>query len=95
MQEYYNTNNLKNQQLIDAIDKNANQEIIIECIFKSENRALTPSQAWQIFPNKEVPLTSIRRAITNLCSKNVLFKADKMIIGLYGKPEHFYSLKQE
>jgi hypothetical protein len=95
MQEYYNTNNLKNQQLIDAIDKNANQEIIIECIFKSENRALTPSQAWQIFPNKEVPLTSIRRAITNLCSKNVLFKADKMIIGLYGKPEHFYSLRQE
>jgi len=95
MQEYYNTNNLKNQQLIDAIEKNANQEIIIECIFKSENRALTPSQAWQIFPNKEVPLTSIRRAITNLCSKNVLFKADKMIIGLYGKPEHFYSLKQD
>ena len=95
MQEYYNTNNLKDQQLIDAIDKNANQEIIIECIFKSENRALTPSQAWQIFPNKEVPLTSIRRAITNLCSKNVLFKADEMIIGLYGKPEHFYSLRQE
>jgi hypothetical protein len=95
MQEYYNTNNLKNQQLIDAIDKNANQEVIIECIFKAENRALTPSQAWQIFPNKEVPLTSIRRAITNLCSKNVLFKADKMIIGLYGKPEHFYSLRQE
>jgi hypothetical protein len=95
MQEYYNTNSLKNQQLIDAIEKNANQEVIIECIFKSENRALTASQTWELFPNKAVPLTSIRRAITNLCSKNVLFKVDKMIIGLYGKPEHFYSLRQE
>jgi|688.fasta_scaffold302740_1 hypothetical protein len=95
MQEYYNTNNLRNQQLLDAIDKNANQEVIIECIFKYENRALTASQVWGLFPNKTVPLTSIRRALTNLCSKNAMFKLDKMIIGLYGKPEHFYSLKQD
>ena len=89
---YFNTNREKGETLNKSEEKAKNQEDIILDIFKA-NKALTASDTYQIYENKLVPLTSIRRAITNLTDKGYLIKTKKMKFGLYGKREHYYQLK--
>lgn len=73
-----------------------NQEDIVLEIFKKHYK-LTASEAYDIFGNKSVPLTSIRRAISNLVYRDKLVKLDgekpEMKIGVYGKSEFVYQLK--
>jgi hypothetical protein len=54
----------------------------------------TPSEVWKVYNNvyQNIPLTSIRRALSNLCYDGKVCKLYKTKIGLYGKPEHYYTL---
>ena len=42
----------------------------------------------------QVPLSSIRRGISNLKKQGYLKKTNETKIGIYGKPEHIYTLSQ-
>ena len=42
--------------------------------------------------NNVWPLTSVRRAITNLSSDGELVKTNDKVTGIYGKPEHLWRL---
>jgi len=103
MATYYNTNNENGSQLLKSIQKGLTQEQIIMGIFKNplikddnkNHKGFSASQIHKIFGDDNVPLTSIRRAMSNLCyEENFLEKTDKFVIGIYGKQEHIYKIKQ-
>lgn len=68
------------------------QEQAVLKIFKDKKK-LSASEAWLLYNKKDnTPITSIRRAITDLCSEGELVKTLKTKEGLYGKPEHIYKI---
>ena len=87
---YHNTNEETGIQLGKSEIKCVHQEELIYRTFKVFQR-LTPSDLLTGFP--KYPLTSIRRAITNLTKKGLLIKTQEMSIGIYGKNEHFWKFK--
>tara|TARA_R110002020_G_scaffold221997_2_gene430306 strand:- start:5309 stop:5584 length:276 start_codon:yes stop_codon:yes gene_type:complete len=89
---YYNTTNLKGDELKTSHKKTISQEQKILEIFKNHQIPLSPTD---IFSNffKKTPLTSIRRALSNLTRDGKLEKISKKKIGSYGKPEHCWRLK--
>lgn len=102
MATYYNTNNENGSQLLKSIQKGLKQEHIIIDIFKNplikdengNHQGYSASQIHKIFGDDNVPLTSIRRAMSNLCyEENFLEITDKMVMGIYGKKEHIYKIK--
>ena len=54
----------------------------------------TPSEIGNIRPWTGVPLTSIRRALTNLTSAGKLVKTDVQRTGMYGRPERAWRLAE-
>ena len=88
---YYNTTNLKGDELKTSQKKTVSQEQKILEIFKNHQIPLSPTD---IFSNffKKTPLTSIRRALSNLTRDGKLEKTSKKKLGMYGKYEHCWKL---
>ena len=87
---YYNTNKLNVLDDNKATNRTKVQQEVVRQIFL-KHKKLTASECHCAFP-KNVPLTSIRRAISDLKSEGILIKTDLLKEGLYGSPEHIYSL---
>ena len=85
---YFNTTNQDLAYVNERIDKNRSQEEIVYDIFKRYKK-LTASEAHELFP-KNVPLTSVRRAISNLQYDNKLVRLEQTRTGIYGAAEHYY-----
>lgn len=94
---YFNTTD----QDIDYVNKrkakNRTQEGIVHDLFKSmttltASEVLTASETLNLFSNK-VPITSIRRAISNLQKEEKLVKTTDTKTGIYGAPEHYYTIR--
>jgi predicted transcriptional regulator len=93
MKSYHNTNNLTGPDLFTAENQCKNQEIKVMNVFENNpNANLSVEQVWQMGNLTSKPITSIRRAITNLTTRGLLKKTDNMIIGMYGKPIHLWKL---
>jgi len=89
---FYNTNRSSSEELAKSNEKAKTQEDQILKIFQS-HKVLTASEAWKIYDSIGfTPLTSIRRAITNLCYAERIIKTSTTKIGIYGKKEHLYQL---
>lgn len=92
---YYQTTYMSEDQLKESISSAKSQEDYLLIIFKAF-KELTASQAHEYYmeySNKHrTPLTSIRRAITNLYNRGVLVKCEKHQLSQYNKPEHFYKI---
>lgn len=89
---YYNTNGLTGEELVKAKYKVMCQTAKIYRHFaRGENRSLTPSEVHNRFP--QFPLTSIRRAITDLTKLGVLEKTDQRREGEYGQPNYCWKLR--
>ena len=65
------------------------QEEAIEMLFKATRKLLTPSDVLYLYPT-HVPITSIRRAITQLTKKGILIKTDIDQLSEWGRPEHYW-----
>lgn len=95
---YYNTTKETAKELAVSKAKAYTQEEYIMDIFYERGLIkMTPSEVCYIFCEeyKDVPLTSIRRAINTLTNKGKLVKTDIMREGIYGKPEHCWKLSEE
>jgi len=92
---YYNTNSLSGEDLLDADNTAMKQEDRIFEFFKANNDLLmTPSEVGkELFRYTGVPLTSVRRAMSNLTKQGKLIKTEETKDGLYGKPEYCWELK--
>lgn len=93
---YHNTNGLDRETALLEAKKNLTQEDIIFTIFKKSTfKRLSASEVWEYYKvGKNIPLTSIRRGMSNLQAEGYLEKTNDTRIGIYGKPEHFYRLTQ-
>jgi len=99
---YYNTTRQKGEQLKVAWKKTKTQDDKVMEYFYEHGKA-TPSEVWFHFIKHEhhgeilnaVPITSIRRSITNLTSSNLLSKTDNKREGVYGRPEYVWERRNQ
>jgi hypothetical protein len=87
---FYNTN--KTQDIATAIKQNNKQEMQVYKLFQ-QHQKLSPSAVWEMLGAK-YPITSIRRAITDLTNQGLLVKTDNLTPGAYGKNEHVWVLSR-
>ena len=93
---YHNTTNQDKEFVNDAIRSCKNQEEKVIVILSIKRKA-SASEIWSFFSKvylDNTPLTSIRRALSNLTHEGKLTKEDKTKIGLYGRPECYYTLNE-
>ena len=91
---FYNTIKEQPSKLAESIAKAKTQEEkIIKC-FKQYERPLSPSMVLSIL-NINSPITSIRRAMTNLSNEGKLEKTKDYVMGNYGKKEHLWRLPKK
>ena len=90
---YYNTTNLSGNELSESKVKAFSQEEIIYSFMKdNENLMFTPFEINKIvLPN--CPITSIRRAMTNLTNRNKLEKTEYCRNGDYNKKNYLWKIK--
>ena len=93
MKDFYNTNKTMGQELSEVKSTaQKQQQNIIQFFNMNPERAFTPSDIHRkIFTNK-TPITSVRRAITNLTDAGRLFKTNLTRRGPYGRKEHLWAL---
>jgi hypothetical protein len=85
---YYNTNKLQGEQLLLFEEKTKTQAERILEFMRFTKRKHTPSQIHQQVFGQSVPITSVRRAMTDLTDDGHLYKTDIMVDGPYGNKEH-------
>ena len=90
---YYNTNKESGETLAESRDKAQTQEDCILAYFKDGSQAFVAPHDLRLLFGHKVPITSIRRAFTNLEKGGKLLKTDKMAMGTYGKMVHTWRLK--
>lgn len=82
---FHNTTNETGTILERSERKASRQEDVILALFKRGGE-YTPDEVWQnLYAGTMVPITSVRRAITNLTNLGQLEKTDKQRVGMYGK----------
>jgi len=91
MYSYHNTSNLSGPILDQYETKAKSQEQVILDWFRIYEQPASPSQCQALF-HPPPPLTSIRRAFTNLTTRGELVKTDKQVRGPFGRPETQWSL---
>lgn len=90
---FYNTINETGKKLEQYQQKAESQEEKVLKIFRASSTGLTASEVFKLFPARNVPIGSIRRAITNLMARDrKLVKTNIKRPGIYGAPEHEYQL---
>lgn len=91
---YYNTTHLTGEELKQAWKDAETQEQQILILFrKYHDRLFTPFEVLdRVYPNGDVPITSVRRAITNLTECRALLKTEVQRDGPYGKPSYCWRL---
>lgn len=90
---YYNTTQEEGQQLI-QFEENAEvqEKLVLEFFKKHPAYAFTPYECMDFLRLPDVPITSIRRSITDLTGKDLLIKTGKKKIGKYGRPNFTWKL---
>ncbi len=91
--EYFNTTSETGDVLKRSKEKCGRQEDEIAAMFEFYKQ-LSPSQVYELYPDANTPITSIRRAITVLTDKKVIEKTNQQVIGLYGKKEYVWKLRE-
>ena len=94
MNLFYNTVNLNGTDLKKAVQKSNRQSDRVLKIFKMNAIPMTPAQVSGYYDDlySPSPLTSIRRAITNLTKDGRLIKTDVKVPGIYGTPNYKWKL---
>lgn len=92
---YFNTTNESGTTLKNNVAKAKSQEEKI-LLFCERNKlfikGITPSQIYGFVDN--YPITSIRRALTNLTKQGKLIKTNEKRIGMYGRSEYVWKLNE-
>lgn len=97
MSHFYNTTHAKGRQLKQYQQKAMSQEDEILRLLSGWDNWIICERIWEeIWNCKNVPLTSVRRAVTNLHNKGLIEKSSVAIgMGLYGRKVYAYKFKGE
>jgi len=88
---YYNTIEEVGNALTESKKKTRRQEDLIYSLFQKRNEPLSPSMVLTE-SGLNCPITSIRRAITDLTNLGKIVKTNRQVRGMYNKPEHLWQL---
>ena len=88
---FYDTINQTDSALKESKKKTRKQEDLIYSLFVKRNQPLSPSMVLTE-SGLNCPITSIRRAITDLCNAGRIVKTNRQVRGMYNKPEHLWEL---
>jgi len=92
---YYNTNKEEGAELQQSEDKVQTQEELILTLF-NKGLYLSPDEILDLCnEDHSYPITSVRRALTNLTNKGLLIKTDRFKVGKLGKKTHTWVLPFE
>jgi Fe2+ or Zn2+ uptake regulation protein len=91
---YFNTTHLRGDDLASAHRACSRQDASVLDVFRQHARPLTPSDVWRLTSDAghSWPLTSVRRAITNLTDDGKLVKLARQRTGIYGRLEGCWAL---
>ena len=96
---YFNTTHTLGKQLVEYEQTaDSQEERILRFFLAMYPQKYTASDVWrQCFRESSciynrTPLTSVRRAITNLYNAGDLVKTDNQKTGVYGRPEYFWKI---
>ena len=94
---FYNTTSETNPTLSEYKRINSGQDAtILKCFQAYRFRKLTPNDVWSLCGlSRNVPITSIRRSITNLTAAGYLVKLSEKKRGGYGRANSLWTLKIE
>ena len=93
MTDYYNTTNAVGVDLVNLqIKAKGQQKIVLELFgYFPKMSGSMAHRKYQIVTGKgKTPITSIRRALSDLASKGLIVQTNEKIIGNYGVNEYFY-----
>lgn len=94
MNNFYNTTNLEGSDLEKAESKSLSQQELILSFFKNHPvKEYTPFEVQSLVGLKS-PITSIRRAMTNLTKDGKLEKTGRKKAGAYGMLNYTWKFKQ-
>ena len=88
---YYNTIEEVGTALTESKKKTRKQEDLSYSLFQKRNEPLSPSMVLSQ-SGLNCPITSIRRAMTDLTNSGHIVKTDRQVRGMYNKPEHLWEL---
>ena len=88
---FYEAINQTDSALKESKKKTRKQEDLIYSLFGKRNRPLSPSMVLSQ-SGLNCPITSSRRAMTDLTNLGKIVKTDRQIKGIYGKAEHLWEL---
>lgn len=93
---YHKTVPISERELAVRTKKANDQDrLVLRHFQQSPNERFSPSQVWTTAFNPQVtPLTSIRRAVTNLTAAGHLEKLEETVQGLYGSREGLWRLRR-
>jgi len=93
MNKFFNTIGIPQDLLIIELEKVEKQQDKVITIFEvSMMLGLTPTEVFKAL-GEQYPITSIRRAFTNLTEAGKLRKTIKMRKGMYGKMNYVWELR--
>ena len=92
MSSYHNTTESTGTELGKYRDKAVSQEAKILKAFRNLFPYSSPSEVRDVIFKNTVPITSVRRALTNLTSAGDLVKTNTQVKGPYGRPEFVWRL---
>ena len=92
---FYNTTHESGKMLEEFRGKALSQEAKIAEHMKKNRVAYSPYQIRDILFSEATPVTSIRRAMTNLTDDGVLLKLDRKVISRHGRPCHLWVANKE
>jgi hypothetical protein len=90
---FFNTTNETGEELKESWRKVGDQEELIEEFFRvNSDKIFTPDEIQSTIPGfVGTPITSIRRAMTNLTASGVLRKTNIKRLGRYGKKNYCWA----
>lgn len=91
---YYNTTSETGEKLKAYISECASQEDAVLKLFQKFKHG-TASEVWKFYGVYSAPLTSIRRAITDLTKEGLLVRTEDKREGIYGRPESVYRITKK
>lgn len=91
---HFNTTHETGRTLAQFEGKAASQEALLMALFRAYVSPFSPSEAHRMLRSR-APLTSIRRAMTNLTAQGLLVRTEQKASGPYGRPEFRWRLRVE
>lgn len=87
MKTFFNTTEACGEELQQYTKKASTQDEVVEAYYLAFLTAASPEQVWlHCYKDTSVPLTSVRRSVSNLEKAGKLMKNNEKVTGIYGRP---------